>query len=159
MHAIGEKIEINRFANLNTDGILIDYIHPGAKLGVMIELKGEGDLKGKEPVDTLGKDLAMQIAAMNPVALNRDAVPKDVQEKELDIYRQQAKEQGKPDNIVDKIAEGKLSKYFQEYTLLEQSFIRDNTKTVQEHIGEVSKEVETPISVVRFERFQVGEGN
>ncbi len=152
---IGEKIEVKRFSTFATEGVLVDYIHPGSKLGVMVEIKAANS----EQVVSLGKDIAMQIAAMNPVALNRDSVPVETREKELEIYRQQAKEQGKPDNMLDRIAEGKLNKYFQEYTLLEQSFIRDNTKTVQEHIAEVAKSLGAEIGVTRFERFQVGEAS
>lgn len=152
---IGEKIEIKRFAHFRSTGTLVDYIHPGSKLGVMIEL----DAPISDVVIRLGKDLAMQVAAMNPVAIDRNSVPKEIQEKELCIYREQAKEQGKPDNMIDRIAEGKLNKYFQEYTLLEQSFIRDSTKTVKEHMTEIAKETGHPISVTRFERFQVGQLN
>ncbi|MBE0642826.1 MAG: elongation factor Ts [Bacteroidetes bacterium] len=150
---VGEKIEIRRFATLKTDGSLIEYIHPGAKLGVIIEIKG---IAGNDEVVKLGKDLAMQVAAMNPVAIDRDAVPQDVRDKELDIYRQQAAEQGKPENMLDRIAEGKLNKYFQEYTLIEQTFLRDTTKTVKDHIAEVAKAVGAELKVTRFERFQVG---
>jgi elongation factor Ts len=133
---VGEKIEVKRFSTFKTDGTLIDYIHPGAKLGVMLEISGAtGDA-----VATLGKDLAMQVAAMSPVAIDRSSVPDDVKEKELSIYRQQALEQGKPENMVDRIAEGKLNKYFQEYTLLEQTFLRDTTKTVKEHVEQVGKQ-------------------
>ena len=149
---VGEKIEVKRFATFKTDGTLIDYIHPGAKLGVMLEISGgTGDA-----VAALGKDLAMQVAAMSPVAIDRSSVPDDVKEKELSIYRQQALEQGKPENMVDRIAEGKLNKYFQEFTLLEQTFLRDTTKTVKEHVEQVGSSVGGTLSVVRFERFQVG---
>ncbi len=149
---VGEKIEVKRFATFKTDGTLIDYIHPGAKLGVMLEISGAtGDA-----VATLGKDLAMQVAAMSPVAIDRSSVPDDVKEKELSIYRQQALEQGKPENMVDRIAEGKLNKYFQEFTLLEQTFLRDTTKTVKEHVEQVGSSVGGTLAVVRFERFQVG---
>ncbi len=149
---IGEKIEVRRFATFSTDGQLVDYIHPGAKLGVLIEIGGASG----EAVVALGKDLAMQIAAMNPVAIDRSSVPGEVTAKELELYRQQAIEQGKPENMVDRIAEGKLNKYFQEYTLLEQSFLRDTTKTVKEQVEEVGKAVGAPLTVLRFERFQVG---
>jgi len=150
---IGEKIHVRRFARFNSTDLLVDYIHPGAKLGVMLEISGI-DATGE--IITLGKDLAMQIAAMNPVAINRDSVPDEVKEKELEIYRAQAKEQGKPDAMIDRIAEGRLNKYFQEYTLLEQTFIRDTTKTVRERVDEIGSSVGAPLSVVRFERFQVG---
>jgi elongation factor Ts len=149
---LGEKIEIRRFANFNTEGVLVDYIHPGAKLGVMIEIAGGTGA----PVAQLGKDLAMHIAAMNPVAIDRSAVPAEVQAGELDIYRQQAREMGKPENMIDRIAEGKLNKYFQEYTLLEQTYVRDSQKTVQQHVAAVGAELGMPLSIARFERFQIG---
>jgi elongation factor Ts len=149
---IGEKIEVKRFSTFSTDGALIDYIHPGAKLGVMLEISGAAG----DAVTALGKDLAMQVAAMSPVAIDRSSVPDEIKEKELEIYRQQALEQGKPENMVDRIAEGKLNKYFQEYTLLEQTFLRDTTKTVKEHVEEVGKNLGGTLTVVRFERFQVG---
>ncbi len=151
---IGEKLDVKRFAIFASEGVIIDYIHPGAKLGVMLELEAPAS----DAVTMLGKDLAMQVAAMNPVAIDRSSVPEDVREKELDIYRQQAREQGKPDGIVDRIAEGKLNKYFQEFTLLEQSYIRDGTKTVKEHVDEIAGTGGCPILVKRFVRFQVGEG-
>jgi elongation factor Ts len=150
---IGEKIEVRRFATFNSDGSIIEYIHPGAKLGVMLEIQG---IAGNDDVTKLGKDLAMQVAAMNPIAIDRDAVPQDVRDKEIEIYRQQAAEQGKPENMLDRIAEGKLNKYFQEFTLLEQTFLRDTTKTVKDHIAEVAKAVGAELKVTRFERFQVG---
>jgi elongation factor Ts len=149
---IGEKIEVRRFATFTTDGTLIDYIHPGAKLGVMMEIAGgSGD-----DVEKLGRDIAMQIAAMNPVAIDRDAVPQDVKDKELELYRQQAIEQGKPENMIDRISEGRLNKYFQEFTLLEQTFLRDTTKTVKEQIEAIGKDAGADLKITRFERFQVG---
>lgn len=150
---IGEKIEVRRFSQFQTDGVIIDYIHPGAKLGVMLEISGA---TAGEEISTLGKDLAMQIAAMNPVAIDRDSVSQEVRDKELELYRQQAAEQGKAENLLDRIAEGKLNKYFQEFTLLEQTFLRDTTKTVGEHVAEVGKALEAELKVKRFERFQVG---
>jgi len=153
---IGEKIEVKRFAAFESDGRIVDYIHPGSKLGVMVEISsGESN----EEIDGLGKDLAMQIAAMNPIAIDRESVSDEQKENELNIYRQQALEQGKPENIVERIAEGKLNKYFQEYTLLEQSYIRDNTKTVKERIDEVAESTGQSLSVVHFVRFQVGESS
>jgi elongation factor Ts len=150
---IGEKIELRRFAIFESEGTLIDYIHPGAKLGVMLEIQGVRD---NEEVDKLGKDLAMQVAAMNPVAVDRDSVPQEVRDAEREIYRQQAIEQGKPENMIDRIADGKLNKYFQEFTLLEQTFLRDTTKSVKDHIAEVAAAVGADLKVTRFERFQVG---
>jgi elongation factor Ts len=151
---IGEKIQIKRYTTFRTEGTLADYVHPGSKLGVVVELESP---KTGEAVAGLAKDLAMQIAAMNPVSVSRDDVPKEIVERELEIYRQQAKEQGKPDAMLDKIAQGKLNKYYQEFTLLEQSYIRDASKTVKEHVEDVGKSLGAPITVVRFERFQIGE--
>lgn len=150
---IGEKIEVSRFATFATDGVLIDYIHPGAKLGVMLEI---GGATASDEITTLGKDLAMQIAAMNPVAIDRESVPQETRDKELELYKQQAAEQGKPENLLDRIAEGKLNKYFQEFTLMEQTFLRDTTKSVGEHVTEVGKSVGAELTIKRFERFQVG---
>jgi elongation factor Ts len=150
---VGEKIAIRRFATFASPGMLIEYIHPGAKLGVMMEIQGAA---GNDEVTKLGKDLAMQVAAMNPVAIDRDAVPQEVRDNELRIYRQQAEEQGKPENMLDRISEGKLNKYFQEYTLLEQTFLRDTTKTVKDRVAEVAQAIGTELKVTRFERFQVG---
>ena len=149
---IGEKIEVRRFATFATDGAIIDYIHPGAKLGVMMEIGGGNS----DDVVKAGKDIAMQIAAMNPVAIDRNAVPQDLVDKEMEIYRQQAIDQGKPENMIDRISEGRMNKYFQEFTLLEQTFLRDTTKSVKEHLESVGKEVGSELTVKRFERFQVG---
>jgi elongation factor Ts len=151
---IGEKVEVKRFATINSQGLIVDYIHPGSKLGVVVELSIQQD---HPALHQLGKDLAMQIAAMNPIAIDRESVPVETQQRELEIYRQQAREQGKPEQMLDRIAEGKLNKYFQEYTLLEQSFIRDNTKVVKEVVEEVAKLIGEAVKVVRFERFQVGQ--
>lgn len=152
---IGEKMEIKRFASFNTNGALADYIHPGNKLGVIVEIQPEK--KNDEAVTGLAKELAMQIAAMNPVSISRDDVPKEIIEKELEIYRQQAREQGKPENMLDKIAVGKLNKYYQEFTLLEQSYIRDASKTVKEYLDEASTSFEQQLKVARFERYHIGE--
>ena len=152
---IGEKMEIKRFASFSTNGALADYIHPGNKLGVIVEIQPEK--KNDEAVTGLAKELAMQIAAMNPVSISRDDVPKEIIEKELEIYRQQAREQGKPENMLDKIAVGKLNKYYQEFTLLEQSYIRDASKTVKEYLDEASKSFEQQLKVARFERYHIGE--
>ncbi len=151
---IGEKIQIKRYTTFHTKGVLADYVHPGSKLGVLVELESA---KSDKALAGLARDLAMQIAAMNPVSVSRDDVPAEIVARETDIYRQQAKEQGKPDAMLDKIAQGKLNKYYQEFTLLEQSYIRDASKTVKEHVDEVGKSIGAPITVVRFERYHIGE--
>lgn len=142
---IGEKIDVRRVAVLQaTDGQIVDYIHPGAKLGVLVEMKGEGEL------EAAGRDVAMQAAAMNPVAATRADVPQEVQDKELEIGREQAKAEGKPEQILDKIAEGKLNRYFKDNVLVEQPFVKDSSQTVQQMLQSQGAEL------VRFVRFALG---
>ncbi len=142
---IGEKIAIRRFVVLNTeDGKIVAYIHPGDRLGVLVEVKGEGDL------ETVGRDVAMQIAAMNPIAVRREEVPQEIVEKELEIARELARNEGKPEHIIDRIAQGRLEKFFRENVLLEQDFVKDSSLTV----GEMLKK--QGVEVVRFVRFALG---
>ncbi len=143
---IGEKIDVRRFEVLEaTDGgKVIDYIHPGAKLGVLVEMTGDGDL------DDAGRDVAMQAAAMNPIAATRADVPQDVQDKEREIGREQARAEGKPEQILDKIAEGKLNRYFKDNVLVEQPFVKDSSLTVQQMLDKSSA------SLKRFVRFALG---
>ncbi len=143
---IGEKIAIRRFVVLDSeDGHVVAYIHPGDRLGVLVEVKGEGDL------ETVGRDVAMQVAAMNPLAVRREEVPQEVVEKELEIAREAARNEGKPEHIIDRIAQGRLEKFFRENVLLEQDFVKDSSMTV----GEMLKK--HGVEVVRFVRFALGE--
>ena len=142
------------------DGVVTSYIHPGAKLGVLVEVACETDFVAKtEAFQTLVKDLAMQVAASNPSYVNRDDVPPSVVEKEREIYRSQMADQKKPPQVIDKIVEGKLEKFFSEQCLLEQPFIRDATgKTrVRDLVDGVNAKTQERIIVKRFARFQVGE--
>jgi elongation factor Ts len=144
---IGERTEIKRFAIVNSEkGFVESYIHMGSKLGVMVELESEFNPERK----TLARDIAMQVAAMNPFVISRDNVKKETIDKELEIYRQQAKNEGKPEQIAEKISVGRLEKYYQEVVLLEQSFIKDAGKTVKDLLpGEVT--------IKQFLRYQLGE--
>ncbi len=152
---IGEKLHVKRFASYKTEnGIVIDYIHPGSKLGVLLELSVDGS--PAEELTEVGRNIAMQIAAMNPLAVSRDDVTSGVVEKEKEIFRQQALESGKPENIVDRIVEGRMQKFYQEHCLLEQTFIRDNNQTVKEYLEEISKKLGAPVGVARYHRFQIG---
>ncbi|NOY06719.1 MAG: elongation factor Ts [Chlorobi bacterium] len=152
---IGEKIQIKRFASYKAEnGVVIDYIHPGSKLGVLLELSVEGSPAAE--LTEVGRNIAMQIAAMNPLAVSREDLAPELVEKEKDIYRQQALESGKPENIVDRIVEGRMQKYYQENCLLEQTFIRDNNQTVKEYLEDVSGKLGTPVGVARYHRFQIG---
>lgn len=142
---VGEKVEIRRFAVVDApDGFVSAYTHLGSKIGVLVELAGSGDA-------SVGRDVAMQVAAMNPAVVNRDEVAKEVVDRELEIYRTQATNEGKPAQVVDRIATGRLEKFFQESALLEQTFIRDATKTIKDVLGA------SGLTVKRFHRFHLGE--
>jgi elongation factor Ts len=143
------------------EGVVASYIHPGSRLGVLIEVACETDFVARTAAfQELVKDLSMQVAAANPVYVARDDVPADVLDRERRIYREQMVDQKKPPQIVDKIVEGKLEKFFTEQCLLEQPFIRDasgKTKVADLVAGTTAKTGERVI-VKRFARFQVGEG-
>lgn len=153
---VGEKIEVSRFANENaSDGMLEDYIHPGSKLGVLVKFSEVND--GIDELSTLAKDVAMQIAAMNPICVKRDEVPEDTIEKEMDIYKELARKEGKPENILEKIAQGRLNKFFQENVLLEQAFIKDNSKTVGELLKEFNSKHNSSVRISLFHRYHLGD--
>ncbi|MDE3057545.1 MAG: elongation factor Ts [Bacteroidota bacterium] len=152
---IGEKIEIRRFEVLNAKASLIEsYTHMGSKIGVLVELASNNNTPAHH---VLARDIAMQVAAMNPSVISREKVKKDTVEHELEIYRQQAKNEGKPDQVVDKIANGRLEKYFQEVVLLEQSFIKDAAKTIKDVVQETSAKLNDTISIRQFKRYQLGD--
>ncbi|MFC2116295.1 translation elongation factor Ts [Bacteroidota bacterium] len=139
---IGEKLDLPYYNKIAAESVTT-YIHPGNMLASMVGLnKGVSDAQ-------VGKDIAMQIAAMNPVALDKDNVAPDVIEKELEIGREQARKEGKPEEILDKIANGKLNKYFRENTLLNQDFVKENKKSVKQYLQEVDKDL-TVTGFVRF---------
>ena len=143
---IGENLGIRRFEILRSDqGQVISYIHPGARLGVLIDLKGNGQL------DVAGRDVAMQVAALNPIATRREEVPQEVQQKELDIGREAARLQNKPEHLIDRIATGKLERYFKDYVLLEQPFVKDASRTVKQMLHQAEADVRT------FVRFALGD--
>ncbi len=150
---VGEKVEISRVALLEApDGVVVAYTHPGAKLASLVYIAG---LNGKD--DPIAKDIAMQVAAAAPVALERHSVPKELIEKEAEIYRQQALNEKKPAAVVEKIVAGRIEKMYQDVALLEQPFIKDNSKTVTEILKEASERLHTTLSVKEFVRFQLGE--
>ncbi len=150
---IGEKIAIKRFDIISASGSVVEsYTHMGSKIGVLVEVAATSP--GAKPV---ARDIAMQIAAMNPSVVSREQVGKNVIDRELDIYRQQAKNEGKPDQIVDRIATGRLEKYFQEVVLLEQSFIKDASKTIKDVLHDASSALNDTIAIRQFKRYQLGE--
>ena len=143
------------------DGVVSSYIHAGAKLGVLIEVNCETDFVARtDAFQGLVKDLGMQVAAANPAYVAREDVPNEIVEKEREIYRGQLADQKKPEQVIDKIIEGKLDKFFTEQCLLEQPFIKDASgKTkVRELVDTVNAKTGERIVVKRFARFQVGEG-
>jgi elongation factor Ts len=141
-----------------SEGQVGAYIHTGGKIGVMIEVNCETDFVAKnEGFQEFVKNIAMHIAATNPVSVRQEDVPEDVVNKEKEIYRAQALEMGKPENIVDKIAEGKLGKFYKENCLLNQQYVRDPDLTVQDLLNEMIAKIGENITIKRFARFVVGE--
>jgi elongation factor Ts len=139
-------------------GVVEAYIHAGGRIGSMVELNCETDFVAKTPeFKQLAHDIAMQIAAMSPHYVSRDQVSKEAVEKELEIYKSQAANEGKPANIADKIAQGRLEKFYQEVVLMEQSFIKDSGKTIKDLIDEQTAKVGEKISIRRFHRYHLGE--
>ena len=140
------------------EGVILSYMHPGNRLGVLVEVNCETDFVAKtDDFQNFARNVAMQVAATNPLAVKRKDVSKETVEKELDIYRTQVRNEKKPENVVEKIVTGKLEKYFQEVVLLEQSYVKDPGKTVQEYMLEVSGKLGEAMSIRRFVRFQLGE--
>jgi elongation factor Ts len=141
-----------------SDGMVGHYIHPGSKIGVIVEVNCETDFVAKTPeFQALTRDIAMHIAAAAPVYVRKEEVPAAVLEKEKEIYRAQAASQGKPAGVQDKIAEGKLKDYYTQFCLLEQPFVRDPKQTVGELVQERIALIKENIVVRRFARFKVGE--
>ncbi|MBF8259128.1 MAG: Elongation factor Ts [Actinobacteria bacterium] len=157
---IGEKISFRRFVRFvlpaGGKGVIVPYIHAGGKIGVLVELHGAG--ADNTDFAALGKDLAMQVAAANPSYVSRENVPADVIAREKAIYREQALAAGKPEKILDKIAEGKLEKFYGDFCLVEQAFIKDPDRRVKELLKAMSAKTGTEVRVAGFARYQVGEG-
>jgi len=141
-----------------SEGTIQSYIHMGGKLGVMVEVGCETDFVAKnEDFQEFARNIAMHIAASNPLGIQPEDIPQEVIDKEMEIYRAQAKDMGKPENIVDKIADGKLQKFIKEQCLLNQPYVRDPDITVGDLLNELIAKIGENISVKRFVRFQVGE--
>ena len=143
---IGEKIVARRFALLESeDGQIVAYIHPGSRLGVLVDMYGNGQVKDA------GTDVAMQVAAMNPIATTPEDIPESVKEKELEIARESARNEGKPDHLIDRIANGKLERYFKDHVLVEQPFVKDSSMSVKAMLHKAGA------GVRQFVRFALGE--
>jgi len=143
---IGEKLAVRRFDLLESDeGQILSYIHPGSKLGVLVDVAGDGD------VETAGRDVAMQIAALDPVAVSREEVPDEVKEEEREVAREAALNEGKPEHVIDQIVDGKLERFFEDHVLLEQAFVKDSSISVQEMLDDAG------LTVRRFTRYALGD--
>ncbi|MBE3555296.1 MAG: translation elongation factor Ts [Thermicanus sp.] len=141
------------------EGLVESYIHMGGRIGVLVEVNCETDfVANTDEFKEFVKDIAMQIAAYSPLYVSRDEVPADVLEKEREIYKQQAMNEGKPEQIAEKMVEGRLKNFLKEVCLLEQPFIKDGDKTVQDLVNEKISKIGEKISIRRFVRYQLGEG-
>jgi elongation factor Ts len=140
------------------DGLIHSYIHPGDKLGVLVEVNCETDFVAKtDEFKDFVHNLAMHIAASNPISIDRETVPQEIVDREMRIYKEQAAESGKPENILEKIATGKMEQFYAENVLLEQAYIRDPEKSIKDYLTEIIAKIGENISVRRFVRYQIGD--
>lgn len=158
--AIGEKISVRRFARYEAKaGVVETYIHMGGKIGVLLEVNNDKpETFGNEAFKAYYHDLTLQIAAARPTSVTKDEVPTDTLDKEKEILRAQALNEGKPEKIVDKMVEGRIEKYYKEVCLTEQPFVKDPDKSINQYTQEVAKAIGATIAPVKFERFERGEG-
>lgn len=160
IHVIGENMQVSNFKRLEVEGTgaLVPYIHMGGKIGVLVSFSFNNEATASdEKFLAMGKDVAMQIAATNPVALDEESVPEEVREHEMSIYKAQAAESGKPENIQEKIATGRMKKFYKESCLVDQDFVKDPDQTVSSYIASVAKELGDEIKVVDFARIALGD--
>ncbi|NTU90191.1 MAG: elongation factor Ts [Actinobacteria bacterium] len=160
IHIFGENMQISRIIRIAPagTGAVVSYTHMGGKIGVLVEFAfNNADTATNEAFLLAGKDIAMQVAAANPVSVSRDDVDPAIVEHEMGIYKAQAAESGKPEAIQEKMATGRLEKYFKENCLIEQDFVKDPDKTVKQYLAEVSKAIGDEITVKSFVRFLLGE--
>lgn len=161
IQVIGENIKIRRFARYES-GLSVPYVHMGGKIGVIVNMDLSEGLEEKPEVAELGKDLAMQIAAMNPAFLDKAEVDQATIDKEKEVLLAQAKEDpktaGKPDNIIEKMVAGRIGKYYEENCLMQQGFVKGDKISVEKHLAEVAKAVGGSIKLKAFTRFEKGEG-
>lgn len=154
----GLAIALKRSGRVMSEGIIKSYIHTGSKLGVLVEIDCETDFVAKnDDFIEFAKNIAMHIAATNPVGIRPEDVPKEIINKEKEIYRAQAIETGKPEKIIDKIAEGKLQKFYKDNCLMSQAYVRDPNVTIDDLLNGLIAKIGENITIKRFVRFQVGE--
>ncbi len=149
-----------RGGRTTTEGQIQSYIHTGGKIGVLVEINCETDFSAKtDDFSEFVKNIAMHIAATNPIAIDRKGIPSDILEKEREIYSTQARETGKPEKVIEKIVEGKMDKFYSESTLLEQQYVKNPDITIQDLLNEMIAKTGENIIINRFVRFQLGEAN
>jgi elongation factor Ts len=153
----GLAVAAKRAGRATSEGTIETYIHAGGKIAAMVELSCESDFVAKtDGFKDFARDLALHVAAVNPVAISRDDIPEEILSREKDIYVQQALDSGKPENIVEKMVGGKMEKFIKEIALLDQSFVKDPDFTIQELITDLIGKMGESIAVKRIARFQVG---
>lgn len=159
IHTLGENIQLARFAYAGQpEGAVASYIHGSGKIGVLVEFKlGDTSFATNEDFKKYGRDIAMQVAAASPVAATRESVDPAIIEHEMSIYKAQAAESGKPENIQEKIATGRMEKFYKESCLTEQAFVKDPDQSVNQYTAAVAKQLGTTIEIVDFTRFMLGE--
>jgi len=156
----GAAVAAKRADRETNQGVVEAYIHAGGRIGALVELNCETDFVAKTPgFKQLAHDIAMQVAAMTPQYVSREQIPQTVIDKELEIYKEQAQNEGKPAQFAEKISQGRLEKFYQETVLIEQSFIKDSGKTIKDIIDEETAKVGEKITVRRFLRYHLGESN
>jgi elongation factor Ts len=155
----GLSAAANKAGRIATEGTVESYIHAGGRIGVLVEINCETDFVGKtDSFKDFARDIAMQIAAANPLYVRREEVPAADVEKEKEILKNQALNEGKPEKIVEKMVEGRISKFYEEYCLLEQPFVKDPDKTISQLLNEKISTIGENISIRRFVRYELGEG-
>ena len=143
-----------------SEGLVLSYIHAGGKIGVLVEVNCETDFSAKtDDFANFAKDIAMQIAATNPVSVDREGLPAETLEKEGEIYATQAKESGKPEKVIEKIVEGKMKKFYSEVCLLEQAFVKNPDNSIQDLVNDLMAKTGENVMISRFARFQLGESD
>ena len=154
---LGENIVLSRFCKYSVEsGLVVSYIHPGSKLGVLLKFNSD-QVSDKESLNDFGKEISMHIAATSPISVSIDDVSSEIIAKEREIFSDQAKKSGKPDNIIEKMVDGRINKFYKENVLLEQVFVKDPSKLVKDLISEKSNSSNLNLSVSEFSRFQIGE--
>ena len=153
----GLAVAQKRADRATSEGVVETYIHAGGKLGVMVEIGCETDFVAKSDMfQEFSKDIAMHIAASSPLAIKREDIPENLVSREREIFKTQAMESGKPENIAEKMVTGKIDKYFSEVTLMEQKFVKNPDVSIQDLLNEIVAKIGENISIKRFARFQVG---